>query len=151
NGNVEAFDAASGKRRWDADVDTDISGGVGVGGDLALVGTDKGVVIALDAATGKEMWRSTVSGEVLAPPAADWDVVVVQTLDGKIHGLDAQTGARRWSHDSSMPLLTLRGTAPPLLVDGVAYAALANGRVVAIKGDSGAMLWEGRIATPQGQ
>jgi outer membrane protein assembly factor BamB len=92
-----------------------------------------------------------VSSEVLAPPAADWDVVVVQTLDGKVTGLDAATGARRWTHDSSNPLLTLRGTAAPLLSEGVAYAALASARIVAIKADTGTVLWDGRIANPQGQ
>jgi outer membrane protein assembly factor BamB len=151
NGSVQSVDTAKGKRRWDVDVDTEISGGVGVGGDMVLVGTLKGVVIALESGTGKEIWRSTVSSEVLAPPAADWDVVVVQTLDGKIFGLDAQTGVRRWAHDSSMPLLTVRGTAPPVLADGVAYVALASGRVLAIRVDSGSILWDGRIANPQGQ
>lgn len=151
NGTVAALDAASGKRRWKADVDTELSGGVGVGGDLVLVGNTRGRVIAMESATGRELWRASVSSEVLAPPAADWDVVVVQTLDGKVTGLDAATGARRWTHDSSNPLLTLRGTAAPLLSEGVAYAALASGRIVAIKADTGTVLWEGRIATPQGQ
>lgn len=151
NGTVAAIDAQTGKRRWKADVDTDISGGVGAGGDLVLVGNTRGRVIAMESATGRELWRASMSGEVLAPPAADWDVVVVQTLDGKVTGLDAATGARRWTHDSSNPLLTLRGTAAPVLSEGVAYAALASGRIVAIKADTGTVLWEGRIATPQGQ
>jgi len=151
DGTVAAIDAASGKRRWKVDVDTGLSGGVGAGGDLVLVGSDRGRVIAMESATGRELWRASVSSEVLAPPAADWDVVVVQTLDGQVHGLDAATGARRWTHDSSMPLLTLRGTAAPVLKEGVAYCALASGRIVAIKADTGTVLWEGRIATPQGQ
>ena len=79
-------------------------------GDLVLVGNTRGRVIAVERATGRELWRASVSSEVLAPPAADWDVVVVQTLDGKVTGLDAATGARRWTHDSSNPLVTLRGT-----------------------------------------
>jgi outer membrane protein assembly factor BamB len=151
NGTVAAFEAESGRKLWDEDLDTEISGGVGVGGDLALVGTNKGVVIALDSASGRELWRSTLGSEVLAPPAADWDVVVVQTLDGKITGLDTRTGARRWTQDSSMPLLSIRGTAGPLLAEGVAYAALASGRILALRADSGTVLWEGRVATPQGQ
>jgi outer membrane protein assembly factor BamB len=151
DGTVVALDAATGDRRWKVDVDTEISGGVGAGGDLVLVGNTRGRVIALESATGRELWRARVTSEVLAPPAADWDVVVVQTLDGKLTGLDAATGARRWTHDSSMPLLTLRGTAPPVLQEGVVYAALASGRLVAVKADTGALLWEGRIATPQGQ
>ena len=147
NGTVAALDAATGKRRWKTDVDTELSGGVGAGGDLVLVGNTRGRVIAMESATGRELWRASVSSEVLAPPAADWDVVVVQTLDGKVTGLDAATGARRWTHDSSNPLLTLRGTAAPVLSEGVAYAALASGRIVAIKADTGTVLWDGRIAT----
>jgi outer membrane protein assembly factor BamB len=75
----------------------------------------------------------------------------VQTLDGKVYGLDASTGTRRWTHDSNMPLLTLRGTSAPVLQEGVAYVALASGKILALAGDTGTLLWEGRIATPQGQ
>ncbi len=151
DGTVASFDAGTGKRRWRVDVRADVSGGVGAGGDLVLVGDTAGNVIALESANGRELWRSRLSSEVLAAPAADWDVVVVQTLDGKVSGLDARTGARRWTYDTSMPLLTLRGTSAPLLSEGVAYAGLASGRIVAIRADVGTVLWEGRVAVPQGQ
>lgn len=151
DGTVAAFDAATGKRRWRIDVDAGLSGGVGVGGDLVLAGDTAGNVIALESASGHELWRTRVSSEVLAAPAADWDVVVVHTLDGNINGFDARTGARRWTHDTSMPLLTLRGTSAPVLDDGVAYVGLASGRIIAIKADVGTVLWEARVATPQGQ
>ncbi len=68
NGSVQSIDATTGKRLWKTDVDTEISGGVGVGGDLVLVGTAKGRVIALDSATGRELWRAQASSEVLARP-----------------------------------------------------------------------------------
>ncbi len=52
DGTVVALDAASGKRRWKVDVDTELSGGVGVGGDLVLVGNTRGRVIAMESASG---------------------------------------------------------------------------------------------------
>ena len=46
NGDVVAFDSGDGDRRWRTDVDLELTGGVGVGGDLVLVGSSNGVVIA---------------------------------------------------------------------------------------------------------
>lgn len=151
DGTVASFDAATGKRLWKTNVRTELSGGAGVGGDLVVVGDTAGNVIALESASGHERWRTRLSSEVLSAPAADWDVVVVHTLDGRISGLDARSGTRRWTLDTSMPLLTLRGTSAPLLEEGVAFVGLASGRIVAIRADVGTLLWDARLAVPQGQ
>ena len=152
DGTVAAYDADSGREIWETELDeVSISGGVGVGGDLALVGTTEGYVIALDAETGRELWRSQLSSEVLSAPGADWDSVVVHTLDGWVAGLDASSGERRWRLDTSMPLLTLRGGASVVMREGAAYVGLSNGHIKAYKADTGELLWDGRVAQAQGQ
>ncbi|EQA7387444.1 PQQ-binding-like beta-propeller repeat protein, partial [Enterobacter hormaechei] len=73
----------------------------------------RGDVIALDEATGKKKWTKRVNSEVLSAPATNGDVVVVQTQDDKLIGLDAASGDQRWIYESTVPVLTLRGTGAP--------------------------------------
>ena len=127
-----------------------VSGGVGVGQGLVLVGTTNGVVVALSAENGEERWRSVLSGEVLASPAFGRDVVVVQSSDGRVYALELESGQKRWVFNSVDPIVTLRGTASPTVNSGIAYAGLANGTVVAIDLQSGQVEWESRIALPEG-
>nr|MBF0685178.1 PQQ-binding-like beta-propeller repeat protein [Pseudomonas sp.] len=66
NGRVVSMDRITGKVNWRKDLDVSISGAVGAGYGLVLVGTLRGEVLALDVSTGEERWRSQVSSEVLA-------------------------------------------------------------------------------------
>lgn len=149
-GDVVAFERSSGKRLWETELDVEISGGVGVGLGLAVVADYRGRVEALDLNTGEEVWSHQLSGEVVAAPAVGSGRVVVQTVDGKVIGLDASSGEERWSHSTTLPVLTLRGTAAPVMSAGVVYAGLDNGKMVALDATDGIPRWDQRVAIPQG-
>jgi outer membrane protein assembly factor BamB len=151
DGIVRAFERSRGKSVWKTDLDTDLSGGVGVDDNSVFVGSSDGFVIRLDSASGEELWRSRLSGEILAAPQGNGNVVVVQTYDGKLQGLDHATGEKLWTYDSNVPVLTIRGTNTPILRDGVVFAGFANGRVVAFDAQTGAVRWEVRVAISQGR
>lgn len=151
DGEVEALDSETGKTLWNEEVETRLSGGVGVHEDSVFLGGSDGSVLRLDAGDGALIWKAGVTGEVLAPPQGDGDVVVAQTYDGKLFGLDYETGDRLWTYDSNVPVLTLRGTSTPILDNGVVYAGFANGRVLALRADSGDIAWEVRVAIAQGR
>ncbi|WP_277963272.1 outer membrane protein assembly factor BamB [Pseudomonas sp. RIT-To-2] len=136
---------------WKKDLNTSVSGAVGVGYGLVMLGTISGDVIALDATNGEVKWRAKVNSEVLAPPANNGDVVVVQTQDDRLVGLDAATGTQRWIYDSTPAVLTLRGTGAPLVTNHLAIAGLSTGKVVAVDISNGVPVWEQRVAVPQGR
>lgn len=150
-GRVSAFDRFTGKTKWTRKLKLDVSGGVGAGSGMVLVGTLNGDIIALDANTGEDLWRSKVSSEVLAAPATNGDVVVVQTQDDRLIALEAASGQQRWIFDSTPAVLTLRGSATPIVTDYVAYAGLSTGKVIAIDTQRGLPIWEQRIAVPAGR
>ncbi|MDR2155291.1 MAG: outer membrane protein assembly factor BamB [Burkholderiaceae bacterium] len=151
NGLVLAVNRETGRVEWRQRLDYTLTGGVGVGGGLVLVGTVNARVIALDAQSGEVRWESAVSSEVLSAPASDGRMVVVQTVDGKLIGLDAQTGAQRWTYETQVPALSLRGTSAPLIVQNYVVAALAGGTVVSVALDNGTLRWEERVAIPTGR
>lgn len=150
-GLVVALDRITGKANWQRKLKTDISGAVGAGSGLVLLGTLSGEVIALDATTGADVWRAQISSEVLAPPATNGQMVIVQTQDDRVIALDAYTGVQRWVHESTPALLTLRGSSTPLVTEYVVYVGLSTGKVLALELEQGLPVWEQRIAMPSGR
>ncbi|TBU98843.1 outer membrane protein assembly factor BamB [Stutzerimonas kirkiae] len=150
-GLVVAMDRETGKVVWKQDLDVPVSGGVGVGYGLVLVGTLTGEVLALDVESGEQVWRTRVSSEVLASPAVNGDIVLVQTQDDRLIALNIDDGSQRWSYESSPAVLTLRGTGAPLLTNQLAIAGLSSGKVVALDTSRGLPVWEQRVAVPQGR
>ena len=151
DGDVYALDPATGRARWRVDTDARLISGPSLYGDYVLLGTLDAEVIALKRADGARAWRATVSSEVLAPPVADAGIVIVRCGDGRIFGLAADSGTRRWSFDRAVPPLTLRGMSAPVLAEGAALVGLDNGRLAALRVETGEVLWEEVVSAPEGR
>lgn len=151
-GQVVALDRFTGKRAWQRKLKkTRVSGGVGAGAGLVLLGTLDGELIALDANNGSDLWRTNVASEVLSAPVTNGDVVVVQTQDDRLIALDALSGQHLWIYESEPALLSLRGNSGPLITEHLVYAGLSTGKVIAIELEQGLPIWEQRIAMPSGR
>ncbi len=118
----------------DADI---ITGGVGAGRDIIVVGTGAGEIVALNQSDGSLAWRARTTSEVLAPPQVDGDLVVAQSIDGRVAGYNALDGERKWRYSTSIPSLTLRGTSTPIITPEFVIASFANGRFVLLDRDRG--------------
>ena len=150
-GRVSAWSVEKGKRLWRTELDMPLSGGVGVGAGLVTLGSPKGVLIALDGATGVESWRVSLSSEILSAPTARGELLAVQTQDGMVYGLSVASGEEIWRYSVEVPVLTLRGTAAPLITDRMVITGFANGKVVALNTATGSLLWEAKLASAEGK
>lgn len=168
-GHVEARERFKGKRQWQTKVGavkqslmasmnfmdqgdkSFVSGGVGAGEGLVLVGTTHAEAIALSATDGTERWRAQLSSEVLSQPATGEGLVYLQTSDGRLVALDAKDGSRHWTFDTQVPALSLRGTGAPVYAGELVFAGFANGKVGAFRAVSGEPIWEQRVMLPQGR
>jgi len=151
DGTVTAINRASGDVEWRQRSDDLISGAVGAGFGMVLYGTREAEVVALDQISGRELWRATVSSEVVSAPQSNGRVVALQTVDGKLVALDAATGQQRWIYETTIPALTLRGSSKPVFASNTVLAGFANGMVAAVNVNNGFLLWEERVAIPQGR
>lgn len=151
DGDVVALETVSGDLLWRTRTRETITGAVGAGSGLVMVGTEDAEVLVLDANDGEMRWRRAVSSEIVAPPQTNGDVVVLQTVDDKLIALDAGSGEQRWSYEANLPALTLRGTSTPVFSSGAVIAGFSNGTLVAVSADSGIWRWEERVAVPQGR
>jgi outer membrane protein assembly factor BamB len=149
DGAVTGFDVSSGASQLQIEAGERVTGGVGVGGGLVLLGTRKGEVLAFET-TGKALWKAQLSSEVLAQPAAEDGIVVARTADGRIHGLDAATGKSKWLYQQRMPSLSVRSSAGVVLERGGVFAGFPGGRLVALALPNGNIGWEGIVALPRG-
>ncbi|MGR8919355.1 MAG: outer membrane protein assembly factor BamB [Gammaproteobacteria bacterium] len=151
-GNLAATDLETGTVTWKIrDKNVNYTSGPGGGDGMVLIGTGDGRVIAREAATGKLRWVAKVSSEVLAAPRAADGVSVVRTGDGNLFGLNSQTGAEIWNYDRSVPSLTLRGNAAPVIDDDLVLAGFDNGRLVALDLKTGQPRWDSPLAIPSGR
>ncbi len=151
DGLVESLDAVSGKRNWRIKTDLEISGGPGVDEGLVFVGTRNAQLVAIDMETGEERWRARVSSEVLSVPKSALGVVVVNTIDGKLFGIDKEDGSLLWLYEQPIPVLTLQGSASPVISGDRVFVGFASGKLAALDITSGAVLWESAISIPRGR
>jgi len=152
DGVVAAFDASSGKSLWRNKTDFNFAGGPSVDGGVLVAGTLNGEVVAFDAASGANRWNTTVSAEIVSAPALSLGTAVVRSNDGHLFGLDAKDGSRKWVYDrTSVPLLSLRGNGAPLIDGSVVYDGTDGGKVLALRLDNGATVWEQRVSLSEGK
>ena len=150
-GQVFAYNKESGKRLWKVKLDVRTGGALGGHGTVLLLGTYDAEVIALSVLDGAEIWRADASSEILAPPAANDDVAVAQTIDGRVFGYDILTGKNLWSYDHSTPVLTLRGTATPVISGTQVVVAFDNGQLISLAAADGSLAWDARVSQPKGR
>ena len=151
SGYLAAVDSDSGTDLWTKETEDLVSGAITVAFKKIFYGTLDGDLVALDFKDGTEIWRSQVSSEILSPPVTNGSTVAAQTSDGKITGFNVKDGEQKWVHQNTIPKLTLRGTATPILSKGFIFTGFANGKVSMIYPDSGAIRLEIPVTINEGK
>ena len=150
NGEVTAY--VKGKRLWQVRPTKQLTAGVSVGDQLAVVANGKGEIFALDRQTGKLAWQQNVTGAVLAPSLIHANRVVSISNDGTVYAHNAANGQVFWTYKLPNVQLSLRGQAAPVLLDDrTVLVATANAYVYAIDIITGAPRWQRRVAVSEGR
>jgi outer membrane protein assembly factor BamB len=149
---VRSFDAGSGARGWRFDTEPEDTRSEGVGGGLAYdqgkvyAATGYAQVVALEAGSGRQIWRTQLTAPARAAPTVGDGRVFAVTIDGQLHALDIQNGSRLWTHTSSGESAGFYGMASPALSGGVLVAGFTSGEVVALRADTGRVLWNDALS-----
>lgn len=150
-GQIFVLNRLSGKVVWNKKTKELISAGISSEHGMLLMANATGELIVLSSEDGSPLWRKQVQGEILSAPRTNGEVVAVQTMNGRIYVMDAKTGDDLWFYENPPPVLTLRGTPSPIVTDNAIYAGFSNGRFMAFNPENGSILWEQRVALPQGR
>ena len=148
-GTVSSMNAIDGNILWTKELDF-LASGTSAGYGIVVVSDTKGNVIALTQDQGTILWKSNVKGEVLSKAAIDAKLVIVKTNSGELIALVKDTGSIEWSYRSKLPLLTVRGSSSPVIIDDKIYTSFDNGRLGVFDLNSGFPLWDGAISYVRG-
>jgi hypothetical protein len=151
---VYCLNLADGKKVWHRPGPHLDTGPVLVGGRLVFgTGYDGPGVYALDAATGKPAWNSPVDIAAWSAPAVRGNRVIIGTgqvrygeritsKPADIRCLDSATGKLVWI--APTPAAVMAAVCCPAGGD-TAYAAAADGTVLALESDTGRVRWTAKV------
>jgi outer membrane protein assembly factor BamB len=141
DGRVIAFDARTGKVRWQAAIGPSESSPL-VARGLVYVGDWRGIIYALDARTGRVRWSYRTGDKVKGAVALSGGRVYAGSYDGHVYALDARTGKLRWRAAGQAGFGGL-GTfySTPALAYGRLYIGSTDGKIYSFGAASGDLRW----------
>lgn len=101
NGQLVAFDAATGDQVWAVEFGGAFVGAPTFAGGVVYAAGADGTVRALDARGGSELWRASANAVFGVAPTVWGDFVYVSGSDATLYAFDRWTGEARW--DFSRP------------------------------------------------
>lgn len=153
---VACFDLATGSRIWRTSTEADNSRSTNVGGGVSYAdgtiyaATGRGELLALDAGTGTIRWRKPLDSPARSAPTIADKRLIVLTLDDRVQSFDTN-GQRQWSYQATTVATTLFGQASPAFADGIVVAAFGSGELVALRAESGTLVWSDSLAASRGR
>lgn len=153
NGMVHAFDAASGARAWESQIEVDkdgkpsrFGGGVSAAGTMVYATNGVGDVVALNAADGSQLWKVRPAGPLRGAPTVSNGNVYVMTQDNQIYALSQADGAIQWNEAGTLGLAGIFGVAAPAAAQGTVIAGYSSGELTAYRYENGRNLWNDALA-----
>lgn len=150
-GSLRLRHMADGKTFFSYEMQSSISAGPVISGDLAAAATRKGLVVGVDLKRRKVLWRRPLLGTIYYSLALSRGILVVMTYGKKkthnaIYGLSLKRGKVLWTQPGTNP------NTNPVIAGGVIYYGTKSG-VVARRLKNGKFLWykklkEGTNAAP---
>ncbi len=152
-GTVNAFDAATGGKRWSYPLgvakdlrSSAFGGGVTYFDGKVYATSGAGDVVALDAATGVQKWRVKPAGPLRGSPTVAFNAVYAMTQDNQIVALDVNDGHQLWEDAAASGEQGVFGVAAPAAAQGSVIAGYSTGELVAYRYENGRVLWSDALA-----
>ena len=139
SGKVFKVDIATGKRAWEASLDSFSDRKPVLAGNTLLIQTSAQVIYAIDYQTGKSIWLFdagfpdglTVGGG--ASPLVFGDMVMAGLASGEVVAVDLQSGKQSWRVNPSISEARFRDVVGEMHVkDGLLYLTRYDGVVAAV-------------------
>lgn len=147
-GAVQAFDAATGARRWSHPIaverdlrDANFGGGVSFFEGKVYATSGAGDVVAINAQDGTEAWRVKPGGPLRGPPTVAFNSLYVMSQNNEIFSLSLTNGALIWQDGVAGGDQGVFGVAAPAAGQGTVIAGYSSGELVAYRYENGRNLW----------
>src|SRR5205085_6185664 len=152
-GAVQAFDAATGARRWSHPLEvsrdlrpSNFGGGATFADGKVYATSGSGDVVALNAADGSEVWRAHPSGPLRGSPTVAFNSLYVMSQDNQIFALSLADGKGIWQDAAAGASQGVFGVASPAAGQGTVIAGYSSGELVAYRYENGRNLWSDALS-----
>jgi len=152
DGQVAAFDVATGDRAWSERIVLRKKAGVAFGGGVAVADgkvyatTGFGIVVAFDAGTGATVWRRDLGVALRGAPTLSGGRVYVLSPDNQLFALTGDKGETAWSVQGTVEVSGLLGTAAPAVALDTVVAGFSSGELQALRVENGRTVWSDALA-----
>lgn len=150
NGNTGSIQLATGESIWRVKLKPGVSGGVAVGNGLVFVPTQNGEIYALDEKNGSVRWHTALPNQSNTAPTYADARLYVKTIDDKVLAMNTSSGQIVWTYDQGATQLQLLGSSRVAVSGNTVVAGFSDGKVDAINANTGALMWQTTVATPEG-
>lgn len=151
SGLITDLELVHGHKLWQKNIKQIITSGPAVNEEgVIIIVTKQPQALALAADTGDVLWTVTLPNQVLAPPTIGQGRVILKTVDGQILAFELHTGTSLWSYEHGSPMLILRPSSAPKIINNKLVVGFPDGKLAAFNLKNGNLLWERTIAFPQG-
>ncbi len=153
DGEVSAFDLASGKKKWTQSVvprGEEDSGAVGGGlayasGKLFVTNGYK-YLVAVNPATGSMFWKTNIPSPARAAPTVMNDQVYLITLDNRLLVFSTSDGTPAWNYTGVSETTNLLGSAAPAADQSIVVLPLSSGQIFGLRPENGQIAWEDNLS-----
>lgn len=144
DGRVRVYDLNGSEQHMITIGEASDSGALALSNGLVAIGDIGGRLYGIDPVAGQIIWQAQLSSPFLSQPVALNDGFIVQTIDNRIYHFSSD-GKKLWSHTGSSGGLGIYVTPSPLVNGQVVYAIFSNGGAIALRVDSGDLIWRRQL------
>ena len=141
NGNVYAFDPATGKLKWKLPAfSNQLTSSIEFANGVLYTGIGNNLV-AIDTATRVFKWQYITGASMYSTPTFANGILYTNSDDGYIHAVNSATGNLLWKYQQGV-LSNLGNYSSPTVINGIVYVGSMDNYVYAIDATTGILKWK---------
>ena len=138
-----AYDRVSASEVWRLPLDGGVEAGVAEDRDHLYFGAGDGFFYKIKKINGEVIWSFPIRAEGLGQPTLEGNRVYFLAGNNIVYCLNTGTGKSVWLYNRRDPSnISVRGGSRPSVDDSNVYVGFSDGAVVALKKESGNLVWE---------
>jgi outer membrane protein assembly factor BamB len=159
NQKVWAFDADTGRRIWDRQLEAvnpkrdnhAVGGGIAIAGDKLIVTSGYAYIEAMSLADGSQIWHRRVDSPMSGSPAILGNRAFVTSSNNEFYAIDITNGDIVWNDQAIAESARVLSSPSPAVTDDLLVVPFSSGQLISYVPANGRRLWEQPLTTVGGR
>ncbi len=151
DGVLHCLSPVDGHVEWEFQTHSRFFAGAAIDQGIVYAPGGDGILYALRVRSGEKLWEYKAGEELVTTPVIEGKKLLVASQSDTLFVVDTVTGKWIWQYRRDQPNgMTVRGSASPVVHDGLVYQGFSDGSLVAMTLEEGVVKWERKISTSGG-